>query len=72
MMNRSQWRKFKQMSPGAQFWEKRAIVFKHGGYHQNDVAGFLRTLDWAIHKHREQDAEEEAAKNKTSITESDL
>jgi hypothetical protein len=62
MINRLQWKKLKQMSPGVQFWEKRAIVFRHGGYHQNDVQGFLKTLEWAIHKHQQQDKEEEDRK----------
>jgi hypothetical protein len=51
------------MSPGAQFWEKRYIVWRQGGYHQNDSEGFLETLEWAVKRFKEQD-EREAQKVK--------
>lgn len=65
MLNRSRWQKLKQMSPGAQFWEKRYILWRFGSYHQNTVIEDLKLVEWAIRKHKEQDRAELAQGEKS-------
>lgn len=58
MINRATYKRLQKMSPAAQFWEKRYILWRFGSYHQNIVEKDLKLLEWAIKRHKEQDSRE--------------
>jgi hypothetical protein len=59
MINRATYKRLKKMSPAAQFWEKRYILWRLGSYHQNQVKEDLELLEWSIKRHGDWDKEEE-------------